>query len=53
MNVLLIDIGNTRVKWSVLRAGRLERGRALAHDRDARALAAVIRRALPPATGTR
>ena len=31
MSVLLVDIGNTRIKWSVLRADKLGRQKALEH----------------------
>lgn len=31
MNILLVDIGNTRAKWAVLRGSRLSAPRALAH----------------------
>lgn len=31
MSVLLVDIGNTRIKWSVLRADRMGRQKALEH----------------------
>ena len=31
MSVLLVDIGNTRIKWSVLRGERLGRQKALDH----------------------
>ena len=32
MSTLLVDIGNTRAKWAVLRNGRVGRQHALAHD---------------------
>ena len=31
MSTLLVDIGNTRVKWALLRGARLGRMQALAH----------------------
>ena len=31
MSVLLVDIGNTRIKWSVLRADKLGRQKAMEH----------------------
>jgi type III pantothenate kinase len=43
--ILLIDIGNTRVKWALLRGVRLSRMRARAHDGDATVLESIVRRA--------
>jgi type III pantothenate kinase len=48
---LLIDIGNTRVKWALLRGVRLGRMRARAHGGDAAVLETIVRRA--PRTVTR
>ncbi len=45
MTTLLVDIGNTRVKWTVLRGARLARMQAAVHGRDAAAMNTVIRRA--------
>lgn len=45
MSVLLVDIGNTRVKWAVLRGTRVTRVRALAHRGNATALRTVVRNA--------
>ena len=43
--ILLVDIGNTRVKWALLRGVRLGRMRAKAHGGDPRILEAILRRA--------
>lgn len=43
--ILLIDIGNTRVKWALLRGVRLGRMRASAHGRDVKVLESIVRRA--------
>jgi type III pantothenate kinase len=43
--ILLIDIGNTRVKWALLRGVRLGRMRASAHGGDAKVLERIVRRA--------
>jgi type III pantothenate kinase len=43
MSVLLVDIGNTRVKWAVLRGTRVTRARALAHRGNIAALRTVVR----------
>ena len=43
MSLLLVDIGNTRVKWVVLRGEKLSRMRALAHDGKGEALRRVVR----------
>ena len=43
--ILLIDIGNTRVKWAPLRGVRLGRMRARAHGGDPKVLESVVRRA--------
>lgn len=45
MTTLLVDIGNTRVKWALLRGAHPARVHAVAHERDAAAMRAVIRRA--------
>jgi type III pantothenate kinase len=42
MNTLLIDIGNTRIKWAMLRDARLGRMRATAHRGTAAALRKVV-----------
>ena len=46
MSILLVDVGNTRAKWAVLRGTRLSPARALAH-RGARADFAPLVRAVP------
>jgi type III pantothenate kinase len=46
MSILLVDIGNTRAKWAVLRGERLSAPRALAH-RDGRAGFAALVTAVP------
>ena len=45
MTTLLVDIGNTRVKWALLRGSRLGRMRALAHDGKSAALRELARAA--------
>jgi type III pantothenate kinase len=45
MSILLVDIGNTRVKWALLRGARLSRGSAIAHQGRPAAMAALLRRA--------
>lgn len=45
MSTLLIDIGNTRVKWAVLRRRAPVTPQALVHDGDEAAIAALVRRA--------
>ncbi len=42
MTTLLVDIGNTRVKWALLRGARLSRMQARAHARRAAVLRAVV-----------
>lgn len=44
MNILLVDIGNTRVKWAQLRDGRFVAGKPLVHDGEAAAIGALLRR---------
>ena len=44
MSILLVDIGNTRVKWARLKAGRLGRGGAIAHQGRPGAMASLLRR---------
>ena len=44
MSILLVDIGNTRVKWARLEAGRLGRGGAIAHQGRPGAMASLLRR---------
>jgi len=43
MSTLLVDIGNTRIKWSVLRGAHIGRVRARAHRGKATALATLVR----------
>jgi len=43
MNTLLVDIGNTRVKWATLRGARQGRMQAAAHEDSGMALRAVVR----------
>ncbi len=45
MSTLLVDIGNTRIKWALLRGRKPVGAQALAHGGDARAVAAFMRRA--------
>lgn len=45
MSTLLVDIGNTRVKWAVLRDRAPVAPQALVHDGDEEAIAALVRRA--------
>ena len=45
MSILLVDIGNTRMKWAVLRGARMTRSRALVHDGAGARLRAAIRSA--------
>jgi len=45
MSTLLVDIGNTRIKWALLRSARITRPRAVAHRGTAAALQALVRRA--------
>jgi type III pantothenate kinase len=45
MTTLLVDIGNTRVKWAILREGRQGRMQAAAHENSGLALRALVRRA--------
>lgn len=45
MSTLLVDIGNTRVKWATLRDGRQGRMQAAAHENSGLALRALVRRA--------
>lgn len=45
MNTLLVDIGNTRVKWAILRDGRQGRMQAAAHENSGLALRALVRQA--------
>jgi type III pantothenate kinase len=57
MSVLLVDIGNTRVKWATLSDGRLGRMKAVAHkgwdgERIARRVTAGLRSAAQSANGT-
>jgi type III pantothenate kinase len=42
MTTLLVDVGNTRVKWALLRGARLSRMQARAHARRAAVLRAVV-----------
>jgi type III pantothenate kinase len=43
MNTLLVDIGNTRVKWATLRDGKQGPMRAAAHENSGLALRALVR----------
>lgn len=43
--ILLIDVGNTRVKWALLRGVRLGRMRASVHGGKASVLESIVRRA--------
>ena len=44
-NTLLVDIGNTRVKWATLSGARQGRMQAAAHENSGLALRALVRRA--------
>lgn len=44
MSTLLIDIGNTRVKWALLRGARFMPGEPVAHKGKGDALAALVKR---------
>jgi type III pantothenate kinase len=44
MTTLLVDIGNTRVKWALLRGQRVGPSHAMAHDGRTTAIAALPRR---------
>jgi type III pantothenate kinase len=44
VSVLLVDIGNTRVKWATWKGGRLGRGGALAHDRKPAGFESLVQR---------
>jgi type III pantothenate kinase len=43
--ILLLDMGNTRLKWALLRARKLGRMRAVRHAGDPAAVAAIVRNA--------
>ena len=45
MSILLVDIGNTRAKWAVLRGSRLSRGRAVPHRAGNAGLRSLVRSA--------
>jgi type III pantothenate kinase len=45
MNTLLVDIGNTRVKWATLKGARQGRMQAAAHEGSGLALRALVREA--------
>jgi len=45
MSTLLVDIGNTRVKWAVLRGARVSRVRAVAHGGRPAGLGALVHKA--------
>ena len=45
MTTLLVDIGNTRVKWATLRDGKQSRMRASTHENSGLALRALVRSA--------
>jgi type III pantothenate kinase len=51
MTILLVDIGNTRVKWALLRGSRLSRMQALAHERQAWGMHRVVRAVMRAAPG--
>jgi type III pantothenate kinase len=44
MSTLLVDIGNTRVKWALLRGARFAAGRPVAHEGKGDAVARLVRR---------
>jgi type III pantothenate kinase len=44
MNTLLVDIGNTRVKWAQLRGDRFVPGKPLVHDGEVAAVGALMKR---------
>lgn len=44
MSVLLVDIGNTRVKWALLRGARFTAGKPVAHEGKGDVLTALIKR---------
>lgn len=44
MNTLLVDIGNTRVKWALLRGARFVPGKPIAHGGEADAIATLMKR---------
>jgi type III pantothenate kinase len=43
--ILLLDMGNTRLKWALLRGAKLGRMRAVRHAGDPAAVAPIVRRA--------
>ena len=43
MNTLLVDIGNTRVKWATVRGAKQSRMQAAAHENSGLALRALVR----------
>ena len=45
MTILLVDIGNTRVKWATLRGAKQSRMQAAAHEDSGLALRALVREA--------
>jgi type III pantothenate kinase len=47
MSDLLVDIGNTRAKWAVLRGGRLSPARAVVHGGKSSVMRAIVRAAPP------
>ena len=44
MSVLLVDIGNTRVKWALLRGARVTPGKPVAHEGTGDVLTALVKR---------
>ncbi len=44
MNILLVDIGNTRVKWALLRDHRFVPGKPIVHDGEAAAIVKLLKR---------
>lgn len=44
MSVLLVDIGNTRVKWALLRGARFTAGNPVAHEGNGDTLASLMKR---------
>jgi type III pantothenate kinase len=44
VSILLVDIGNTRVKWALLRGGRFVPGKPRVHGGETAAITALLRR---------
>lgn len=51
MTILLVDVGNTRVKWALLRGVRLSRMQALAHEKKPLGMHNVVRAVMRDAPG--